>query len=237
MYNVKLEQFEGPLDLLLNLISKEELDITGISLAQVTDQYLDYLERKEEINLANLSDFLTVASKLILIKSKALLPLLTLNEEEEEEIADLAQQIVEYKKFKDVALKLKERMLKNRIAYSREVFYEIKPKFSLPKNIDLEKLKVIYDEILSQIPVMDKLEEERMKKVVSLREKIDNLKTLLEKRAKTTFRKLLSHKSGKKADKAEVIVSFLAMLEMVKRRIVAVEQKDIFYDIEISLKN
>ena len=82
MYQIKTEQFEGPLDLLLDLIEKEEVDITRVSLAKITDQYLEYINAQEDISLHNLTDFLSVAAKLILIKSHALLPLLQLDEEE-----------------------------------------------------------------------------------------------------------------------------------------------------------
>jgi len=85
MYNVKLENFEGPLNLLLELIEKRELDITQLSLAKVADDYLEFIEREGEIDLANLSEFLLIASQLILLKSKALLPVFELTKEEEEE--------------------------------------------------------------------------------------------------------------------------------------------------------
>ena len=236
MYNVKLEQFEGPLDLLLELIGKEKLDITDISLAQVADQYLNYLEEEREINLANLSDFLTLASKLILIKSKSLLPLLALDKEEEEEIADLAEQIAEYKKFKDVANKLKKMELSEKTSYSREVFFGVQTVFNPPSDLAVNDLKQIFENLLSQIPVMDKLKEKRIEKVISLREKINGLKRILEKRVKTTFQKLTRSGVGEKIDKVETIISFLALLEMVKQRIVVAEQVEIFNDIEISLR-
>ena len=107
-YNIKLEQFEGPLDLLLQLTEQEKLDITRVSLAQIADQYLEYISNAKNITLAHLADFLSVASKLILIKSKALLPLLQFTEEEEEEIKDLEHQLAEYKKFKEAAQKLND---------------------------------------------------------------------------------------------------------------------------------
>jgi segregation and condensation protein A len=125
MYNIKIEQFEGPMDLLLELISKEKLDITGISLAQIADQYLKYLEEKKDINIVNLADFLTVAAKLILLKSKALLPLLNLSEEDEEEIFDLERQLEEYKKFKLIAPEIEKIYNNNNQSFSRDNFIEI----------------------------------------------------------------------------------------------------------------
>jgi len=229
MYNIKIKQFEGPLELLADLIGKEELNITRISLAQVADQYLEYLEKNESINLANLADFLTVASKLILIKSKSLLPLLVLSDEEEEEILDLEQQLMEYKKFKDASLKLGKIMESDEYSISRESFLDLAPVFSPPSDLKVAELMSTYEEILSEIPVIEDIEEERVKEVVSLKEKIDNLRTFLKEKIETSFHELV----GESKDKVEVIVSFLAMLEMAKQRIVVVEQEGMFNDIKL----
>ena len=233
MYKVNIEQFEGPLDLLLELINKEKLDITGISLAQITDQYLNYLEKKEDINLVNLADFLTVAARLILIKSKALLPLLDLgNEEEEEEIFDLEKQLEEYRKFKLIAVEVEKIFNNKKQSFSRDNFLEIKPVFSPPEGVGVEELMSVYEDILGQIPVLEKLEEERISRVVSLKERIDSLKDMLSKKVEITFSEIIK----KGGDKVEVIVSFLAVLEMVKRRIVVVEQGEMFYEIKLKRK-
>jgi len=232
MYNVKLEQFEGPLDLLLDLINREKMDITGISLAKITDQYLEYLEKKEDINLSNLADFLTVAAKLILIKSKALLPLLDLSEEEEDEIFDLEKQLEEYKKFKAIALELEKIFNNNRQSFSRENFLKIEPQFAPPKNIGAEDLCSIYKDILNQVPVLEKMEEEKITRIISLKERISSLKEIISRKVEVKFSELIK----KGGDKAEVIVSFLAVLEMVKRRIVIAEQGEMFLDIKLKRK-
>ena len=101
-YHICLEQFEGPLDLLLSLIEKEKLDITHVSLAKVADQYLKYLETEESISLGNLTAFLSVAARLILIKSRALLPILEFSDEEEESMDDLETRLKVYKRFREV---------------------------------------------------------------------------------------------------------------------------------------
>lgn len=229
MYNIKIEQFEGPMDLLLELINKEKLDITGISLAQIADQYLKYLEEKKDINIVNLADFLTVAAKLILLKSRALLPLLNLSEEEEEEIFDLEKQLEEYKKFKLIAKEIEDIYNNKKQSFSRDNFIEIKPIFSPPVGIGASELEEIYKEILSQIPVLDKLKEERMIKVISLKEKIASLQQILSQRIEMNFSELIA----KGADRVEVIVSFLAILEMVKQRVLVVEQCEMFYEIKL----
>src|SRR5664280_991792 len=99
-YQIKTEQFEGPMDLLLQMTEEQKLDITRVSLAKTAYQYLQYIANTQNITLEHLADFLSVASRLILIKSKALLPMLEFTEEEEEEIKDLEYQLAQYKKFK-----------------------------------------------------------------------------------------------------------------------------------------
>ena len=228
MYNVKLENFEGPLDLLLELINKNKLDINDISLAQIANQYLEYLEDKSNIDLNNLADFLTIASNLILIKSKSLLPLLKFTEEEEEEIADLKQQIKEYKKFKEISVVLKKIYEDDKNAYSRELFYSEKIIFRPPKNISLKKLENIYGNVLKEIPVMKKLKKDKIKKIISLKKKIINLQEVIRKKIKVSFDELIKDRAS---DRTEVVVSFLAILEMIKQNIIIVEQANSFDEI------
>lgn len=228
-YQVKLEQFEGPLDLLLNLIEEQKLDITQVSLAGVADQYLEYIKGKENITLENLADFLAIASRLILIKSKALLPLLEFSEEEEEEIKDLAAQLAEYKKFKNVAKKIRALSAAGRESFSREGFQGIQSFFYPPKEINVYDLKKAYLKVLSEIPIMEKLEEEMVREVITLEDKISHLQIMLRKKIETSFAELTANAT----DKIEVVVSFLAMLELVKQRIIQVEQGELFSEIKM----
>ena len=118
-YKNKEQLFEGPLDLLLDLIEKEKLDITDIALAQVADQFISYLEgSKEDITPGYLSSFILVAGKLILIKSKAILPMLELEKEEEEDIEELKLRLREYQRFKEISKEIK------RLAERKEMFFE-----------------------------------------------------------------------------------------------------------------
>jgi segregation and condensation protein A len=232
MYNIKLDQFEGPLDLLLKLIEEQQLDVTRLSLAKVADGYLKYIEQKENITLENLADFLTVASKLILIKSKALLPTLELSQEEEAEIKDLELQLAEYKRFKEAAKKIGAIARSSRASFSRESFLGIGSFFYPPKNTNVFDLKKYFTHILSEIPIIEKLEEEMVREVITLEEKISHLQEYLRKKIETTFSEITN---GAK-DKIDVIVSFLAMLEMVKQRIVQVEQNNLFEEIKLTSK-
>lgn len=232
MYQVKLEKFEGPMELLLELIEKEKLNITELSLANITDQFLEFIREKEAINLDNLADFLTVAAKLILIKSRALLPILQFTDEEEEEIRDLAEQLEAFKKFKEVSEKLGKMSERKKIAYSREGFKEIEPIFYPPEDLNIFDLKKNFVAVLTEIPIVEKLQEEMVKEVVTLEERINDLGQMLRKKVETSFSEIV----GGATDKVDVIISFLAMLEMVKQRLVEVEQGELFKDIKLKAK-
>lgn len=232
-YHIKLEQFEGPLDLLLQLTEQEKLDITRVSLAQIADQYLEYIAQAQDISLAHLSDFLTVASRLILIKSKALLPMLEFTEEEEEEIKDLEHQLAEYKKFKDAAKNLAEIFDSKNISFSREGFLGLGNVFYPPENICAEDLQKAFNKVLGEIIVQEKLEEKMVQEVLTLEDKILHLQETLRQRATASFSELVANATGK----VEVVVSFLAMLELVKQRLIHVEQGELFSEIHLKHKN
>jgi segregation and condensation protein A len=232
-YQVKQEKFEGPMELLLELIEKEKLSITELSLANVADEYLAYIRNNDNINLGHLAEFLSVASKLILIKSRTLLPTLKFTYEEEVEIKDLAAQLEQYKKFKEAAQNVGKRFRLKKISYSRPGFIGIKSVFYPPEGINAYDLKKNFLKILSEIPIIEKLQEEIVAEVITLEEKINDLEATLRKRIETSFSDLVA---GAK-EKIDVIVSFLAVLEMVKQRIVHVEQGKLFEEIKLSIKS
>jgi len=228
-YQIKIEQFEGPLDLLLQLTEDQKLDITRVSLAKIADQYLEYIANTQNITLQHLADFLSVASRLILIKSKALLPMLEFTEEEEAEISDLEHQLAEYKKFKEASKNVSAIFGSQKSAFSRESFLGQSVVFFPPENMTAEDLAKIFSKILGEIPLIEKLEEEMVREVLTLEEKIEHLQSTLRERVETSFSELV--KNAK--DKIEVVVSFLAMLEMVKQRIIHVEQDELFSEINM----
>lgn len=231
-YRFKLEKFEGPLDLLLALIEEEKLSITEVSLSHVADQYLEYIKDNKNIQLENLAEFLSVASRLILIKSRALLPTLKLSSDEEEEIKDLEKQLREYKKFKEASLRLGRMSQSGRICHSREGFSGVRSIFYPPEDISAFDLKKYFQLILAEIPIIEKLSEEIVGEVITLEEKISDLQNALRGRIEATFADL----TAQSKDKIEVIISFLAMLEMVKQRIINVEQGELFQDIKLKMK-
>jgi segregation and condensation protein A len=231
-YHIKLEQFEGPLDLLLQLTEQEKLDITRVSLAKIADQFLEYIANAQDITLEHLADFLSVASRLILIKSKALLPLLQFTEEEEEEIKDLEHQLAEYKKFKEAAKNLSFLYGSPRESFSREGFLGLGVVFYPPANITGDDLAKVFSKILGEIPILEKLEEEMVKEVLTLEERIVHLQDTLRERVQTSFSELVANAK----DKVEVVVSFLAMLELMKQKLIHVEQGELFSEIRLRHK-
>jgi segregation and condensation protein A len=226
-YHIQLEQFEGPLPLLLVLIEREKLDITKVSLAKVTDQYLEYVSREEHISLENLAKFLSIAARLILIKSKALLPILDFTDEEEEEIGDLEEELRQYKLFKEAAEKLRSVMLSGKVADSRESSLEAVSVFLPPKNLTKETLAIHFRSVLGILTLAIPLEEKRVAEIVTLEEKITVLQESIRDRVTQSF----SHIIANAADHVHVIVSFLALLELIKQRVIRANQEERFGEI------
>lgn len=230
MYNVMLPKFEGPLDLLLRLIEEHKLDIAEVSLAKVADDYLGYVQREQNISLENLSEFISIAAKIILIKSRNILPTLEVTPEEEKEIKDLEEQLKLYREYKQISERIDALFRKNNFAYSRDYLLGVANIFSPPNNVNLFDLKKCYNKIIEQIILPEKIPEEAVRDILTLEDKISELQKTLLERIEISFSDL---KASAK-DKIEVIVSFLALLEMIKQRIITAEQHALFEDIRIS---
>ncbi len=228
-YAVRLEQFEGPLELLLQLIEKEKLDITRVSLASVADQFLEYIAGQGDVPLSHLAQFLSVASRLLLLKSRALLPLLEFTEEEEQSIEDLEWQLREYQKFREISQKLGLLFTDSRSAHARESFLGATVVFYPPESLTQETLALAFRSVLGEIPLLEKLEQETIREVVSLEEKMLELRTTLSSRMEMSFRQMTADVE----DKLEVIVAFLAILELVKQRFIHADQSEVFRDIAL----
>jgi segregation and condensation protein A len=229
-YRFQLEQFEGPLDVLLGLIEKEKLDITQVSLAQITDQFLEYIDQNENINLEQLSAFLSVATRLILIKSRALLPILTFTEEEEESIQDLEEHLRLYQLFREQAKKLEEMIALNNRSYTRESFLGLKSIFYPPKEIDADDLKDSLMGIIGSLEPIVSLPERELKTIISLEERMLEFKSALTERVVSSFHELL----GSTSERLDVIISFLALLELVKQRYLSARQSRVASNIELT---
>lgn len=230
MYQVRQEKFEGPLDVLLELIQKQELSINEISLAKVTDEFIEYLKHLQEEGRADqeiLAEFLVIAAQLLLIKSRSLLPQFQPSPEEEASIQELEQRLAEYQRLKEVAAVLGEMAAGGPKSFSREAYAGRQAVFSPPQRFTIPMLAPAFESVLAAIPKIEKLIEEKIKRVISLEEKIRELQSFLRGKVERAFSELVS---GAK-EKVEVIVSFLALLELAKQKLVAVEQKGLFSDI------
>ena len=228
-YRVHLEVFEGPLDLLLHLIEKQELEITKVSLAAVTDQYLEYIQRLERITAENLVEFLVVAAKLLLIKSRALLPVPPTEEGEEEEDLgeELAEQLREYKRFKELAQQLGEMEAEGLRAYLRvAALPRLERELDLT-GISLDDLLAAVQEALSLQPESSPVAQVVTPLVVTVAEKIERISTLLREQSSFSFHRMLQRARSR----AEIIVTFLALLELIKAGRARVEQKQLFGEI------
>lgn len=232
MYKVQLEKFTGPLDLLLQLIEKEEMDITQVSLAKVADQFLDYMHQIQTMGAKDIVDFLEIAARLILIKSKALLPQLQLTDDEELSAEELALRLKEYKKFKAAGKDFKGLLEARRYCFDRQVYLEAEKVFSPPPGISPADLSRAFGDVLGAVPLMENLGEEVMTEVVSLEDKIDHIKNFLTERINVMFSRLHNSQS-----KMEVVVTFLAMLELMKQRVIDVRQEQMFGEIELTKTN
>ncbi len=228
-YTVQIAAYEGPLDLLLQLIERAELDITVIALAQVTDQYLTYI-REHDLPADEISAFLVVAAKLLQIKSEALLPRPPVREANEEDPGQsLARQLILYKKFKEMATWLETREHHNLKTYLR-----LAPPPKVEGRLDLSDITIAELLAAAESILAREADKKALGTVISapritIREKIALIAERLTAKPHDSFKALV----GEKPSRLEVVVTFLALLELVKRYRVAARQEALFGDIAI----
>ena len=227
-YKIDLEKFQGPLDLLLQLIESREMDISQVALAEVTDGYLAYLDSHPEISATELADFLIVATKLLVIKSKTLIPQLA--DDEEDSAEQLEAQLRMYKDYLDASKNIEKIISASNFLFSRDrISFNFETTFSPPKLLIANDLRTIYAEILSRIDYVVNLPQRVMEQTISLKEKVNNIRNIILKLKKINFRDVLLDTKSK----TEVVVSFMALLELIKSGEVAVNQVGVFDDIYI----
>ena len=236
-YSIKIDNFEGPLDLLCYLIDKNKMNIYDVNLTEITNQYIEYLNAMEEMNLEIASEFIVMASTLLYLKSKNLLPK---QEEEEEEITEeeLIRRIIEYKKFKEISKILKENyvIFANRFYKGQE---EIKlPKQKLEKDYEPEKIPEIYRLLVERNSVRINQNAKNIEKIAlvdkyTVAEKVREMYKILVKQKKFIFNKLFAIN---KKEKQEVVTAFSGLLEMSRRNKVETSQEELFVDIVVEQK-
>ena len=237
-YKIKLENFEGPLDILCHLIDKNKMDIYDINLNEITNQYIEYIKDMEKMNLEVTSEFLVMASTLLYLKSKKLLPN-QIEDEKELTEEELIQRIIEYKKYKEITKTLRE-MAKN----SRNVVFKLPEEIELPKQkIEKEYKKDIIIKIYSEIIEKN---SSRLNQNAKNIEKIAITETYtVADKVKTMFRALLHQKKfifnklfpKQKCSKPEIVTAFTGLLELSRRSKVLTSQEKLFGDIIVEKNN
>ena len=232
MWNVKTSVFEGPLDLLLSLIEKRKLFINDISLSQIADDYIEAVRSLPEIPLKDVANFVFVASTLVLIKSKSLLPSLELSGEEEGDIERLKDRLRVYQRMKELSVHIKDSFGKNMI-FEREAPKRRIVTFSPAEDVTLQNIFSAVHNILIRLPKPDVSPQAVVKKMITLEDAIGKLVKRIEHHLKMSFKQ---YAGIGKEEKSTVIVTFLAVLELIKRGAVEAVQKENFSDFEIETR-
>lgn len=233
-YEIRLDNFEGPLDLLCHLVEKNKMDINEVNITKITDQYIEYINAMQELNLDITSEFVLMASSLLYIKSKSLLPKQVEDEGELTE-EELIHRIIEYKKYKDISKKLKEQFE----IYSKR-FYRLPDKIELPKRKLEEKLSICileeaYKNLLTKNEEKININAANIEKIaitetVTVTSKVKDIFKELMKKPKFIFNKLCK---TKKYTKLETVTAFTGLLELTRRKKVKAQQEKIFGDITV----
>lgn len=233
-YAIRLDNFEGPLDLLCHLVDKNKMDINEVNISKITDQYIEYLNAMKELNLDITSEFLVMASTLVYIKSKSLLPN-EVDDEAELTEAELIRRIIEYKKYKEIAIKLRERYN----IYSK-VFYKFPDKIELEnrkveeeydKNVIIDLYKAILEKLESRVNKNAiNIERIAVSETITVSSKVKDIFRELFKKPKFVFNKMCTNK---RYTRGETVVAFTGLLELTRRNKVLTSQPKIFGDITV----
>lgn len=235
-YKVTIEQFEGPLDLLLHLIKEDNIDIYDIKIEVITTQYLNYIKKMKDLNLSVASEYLVMASELIEMKSKMLLPKKkeeTIDEYVEDPREVLIERLLAYKQYKEITSEFKDLEKTRKLIITKEpvnLSYYAKEEGNR-ENLSINDLLEAFNELLKRKELDKPIATKITKKELSVKEKIQSIKNILKLRKKINFEDLFDVST-----KEEVIISFLSILEMVKKDEIVINQDNNFNSITISLK-
>jgi segregation and condensation protein A len=225
-FAIKTPVFEGPLDLLLDLVEKRKLFVSDVSLAQVTDDFIKYIETHEEFPIDESAEFIVIASTLMLVKSRSLLPQLKLTEDEEASIDDLEKRLAMYQKTKELAKELGK-------LFGKQVIFEKTPSknativFSPDAKTTTDYLLSSLKQVLESMPKKESVPKATVRKMISLEETIERLSERIATGMKMSFSEFSGRGTGELTHekKVTIIVGFLAMLELVKRGAIRVTQE------------
>lgn len=229
MYNVQTGKFTGPLDLLLDLIEEKKLSVNEIALSNVSEQYFSYVKNLTDFPKSEVADFLVVAATLMLIKSRSLLPGFQLEEKEVEDVRELELRLKMLKVFRKLSRTLAEFVKNGQPSYLRESLAGLDGGFYPPKQAGILVFAGIMRTIIEKIPEIEDLPGKTIERIVTIEEKMAELINRITEKAAQTLRGFISSQ-----DKQELIVTFLAMLELLKRGMIAVKQENDFGEITIA---
>ncbi len=232
-FTVKTTSFEGPLDLLLDLIEKRKLFINDVSLAKVTDDFIAHVKQFDTLPIGESAHFILIASTLLLIKSKSLLPSLNLTEEEKGDIQDLETRLKIYKRIKEASIGV-NKIFGEEVIFPQSQAVPTNPVFAPDPEFTLNKARMCLADLINRLPKKETLPKHIVQKVISLEEMIGTLTNRITKHLKMSFKDFAGEH---KENKVNFIVSFLAMLELVKQGIVHVSQESTFGDINMETKD
>ena len=227
-YTVRTAAYEGPLELLLDLIEKRKLHVNELSLSQVTDDFIQHVRGQAEFPMEEAANFIGVAATLLLIKSKSLIPELALSEDEEEDVEDLKRRLLMYEKTREAAKALSQVFGRKVMVARGERAPE--PMFAPARDLALPALQKALEEVLRAVEKQEELPEVRVRPLVTIEEMMDRLTERVQSALALSFKEF----SGDAKEKVEVIVSFLALLELVKQGVVETAQHEHFADIRIT---
>lgn len=242
IFVIKTEVFEGPLDLLLTLIEKRKLFINDISLAKVTDEYIQYVNRLGDYSLSDRTQFIYIASTLLLVKAKSLLPSMSLTEEEKTDVADLERRLKELEIMRRASETVQKMFGKNFIfprgGFDGNFKSEMPDLFAPTSDTTLAQITESIGRVLTSLPkkapVVPKL---AVKKTMSLEDMMTNLSKRIQSAVRMSFREFSGKDKIDKAERVHVIVSFLAMLELVKQGVLDAHQEGLFDEIHMESQN
>lgn len=227
-FHIQTEVYTGPLDLLIDLIERRKLLVNDISLASVTDDYMKYVTTQSAHSLRDFADFIVLAATLLLLKSKSLLPILELTEEEEGSVEELEARLKFYQIFRNAG-KIIESIFGKNILHERPYVADRTPLFLPDRFTAIDPLKMAISSVIQNLPKKVEKPKVQVRKIVSLEDMMLNLQNRIEKQFTFKFKDF----AGSAAERSTVIVGFLAVLEMVKQGMILVTQSTRFTDIEI----
>ncbi|KND50941.1 MAG: segregation and condensation protein A [Parcubacteria bacterium C7867-007] len=227
-FTIQTSGHEGPLELILELIEKRKLQVNELSLSQVTDDFITYVRTHEAFPMEDASNFIGVAATLLLIKSRSLIPEIELSTDEEQDVDDLKRRLEQYEKAREASRALAQLFGRNVMVSAGEKAPEVM--FAPSRDLNLETLQQALTTALTALEKEERLPEVRVKPTISLEDMMDDLKRRVERAMTMSFKEF----TGEKTERVEMIVSFLALLELVKQGHVETEQFGAFGDIRIT---